>query len=168
MARDATLIQLPNREAIANYVPGLAQAILDFPPLFFHLKIPISKDNTDAQTLFTVPSSVGSYTVRGIYLARAMWEVTADWTGGASSAIGISANRAPFTAKGAVLGGASGDVAAGLTAAGLFTGTVGSQSLVTAVPMHLRAGDLIRFDRITSAFTAGTGFVHLEGSVVVD
>lgn len=169
MARDATLIQLPNRETVANYLPALSQSILDQPPLAFHLKLPIAFGTADAAVLFTVPSTSGGYTIRGLELQKLYWEITADWTGGASSAIGVSSSRTGFTTKGDLLGGAAGDVAATLVAASLFAGTVGAKSLVTlASTAIIRAAETLRFDRITSAFTAGTGFVHCTGFILID
>lgn len=119
------------------------------------LKLTVSKDNTDAETLFTVP--VGFR----LALLKSFWEPTADWTGGSSSAVGLSSDQtAPaLNTKGDILGGAGGDVAAGLLAAAVITGTIGAKMAAPAAV--LLAGKVIRFDRITSAFAAGTGFAHV-------
>ena len=96
---------------------------------------------------------------------RCYWEITADWTGGSSSAIGIS-GPSPHNTKGDLLGGGSGDVAATLVAsAGVALGTIGAD---TAAGVMLKAADTVKFDRITSAFTAGTGFVHVVGDLVLN
>lgn len=122
-------------------------------------KIPIDYTLADAAVLFTVP-------LRSRLIA-AFWEITADWTGGSSSAIGLSASRAPHTAKGDIHGGAAGDLAATLVAAsGVVRGTQGLSVTATPFVVVLEAADTIKFDRITSAYTAGTGYVHLEWRVV--
>jgi hypothetical protein len=125
------------------------------------LKIPISFANTDAQVLLTVPTGFR------LRIQRAFWEVTVSWTGGASSAIGLSSSDAAYNTKGDLLGGASGDVAATLISSGssIFVGTAGAKT-AGAAPVVLVAGDTIRFDRITSAFTAGSGFAHVLGELV--
>ena len=120
------------------------------------IKLPIGFATADAATLFTVPAGFR------LQLDPLFWEVTADWTGGSSSAIGISSADAPHETKGDLLGGATGNVLADLTAAiGKTQGTKGV-SFTTTPPgvVVLEATDTIRFDRITSAFTAGAGFVH--------
>lgn len=126
----------------------------------FDLAIAIDFNKTDAQVLATLPA--GCYILGG----RSYWEVTADWTGGASSAIGLSTSQAPGTTKGDLLGGSGGDVAATLVASGgRLLGTVGAD---VAAGILLKPAATIRFDRITSAFTAGTGFAHLVGQVLAN
>ena len=89
------------------------------------------------------------------------WEVTADFTGGSSSAIGVSSADAPHSTQGDLLGGAAGNVLAELTAAiGYTQGTIGVSYSAAPKLAVLVATDTVRFDRITSAFTAGAGFVH--------
>lgn len=110
----------------------------------------------DAATLFTVPTGFR------LLIQRVMIEIGVAWTGGAASAIGISSSNANFNTKGDLLGGATGDVAAGLASG--FQGTIGTkiaQSLATRPPVVLNAGETIRFDRITSAFTAGVGVLNI-------
>ena len=119
------------------------------------LKLAIGFATADAAPLWTVPDGVK------LAIERLWWEVTADFTGGTSSAIGVSASVAPHTTKGDLLGGAAGDVAATLVAsAGQIGGTIGVSYGTNGVVV-LGAGAVIRFDRITSAFTAGSGFVHV-------
>lgn len=119
------------------------------------MKIAIAFGTADAATLFTVPAGFR------LELEKCFWEVTADFTGGASSAIGVSSAAAPHSTQGDLLGGASGDVAATLVAAsGELQGTIGVSYSAAPALAVLEATDTIRFDRITSAFTAGTGFVH--------
>lgn len=114
--------------------------------------IPVDFNKADAAVLFTIPAGYRCQ------VGRAFWEVTTPWTGGASSAIGVSSSNANANTKGDILGGAAGDVAAGLTAG--FKGTVGAKIAALGLVV-LVAGDTIRFDRIASAFTAGAGFLHL-------
>jgi hypothetical protein len=120
-----------------------------------HMKFAIAFGTADATVLHTVPTGFR------LTLQRLWWEVTADFTGGSSSAIGVSSATAPHETKGDLLGGASGDVAATLVAAGVnIGGTIGASFGSNGVVV-LAATNTIRFDRITSAFTAGTGFVHV-------
>lgn len=127
----------------------------------FWMRIPITKDTADAATLYAVPADV-----RGLLVHRIFWEITATaWTGGSSSAIGISSDDATYNTKGDLLGGATGDVAATLTANKFTGGTLGTKFGSNGVVV-IAGGKVIRFDRITSAFTAGTGYVWLYCSVL--
>jgi hypothetical protein len=120
-----------------------------------HLKLAVGFATADAAVLFTVPAG------KRLSIDRTFWEVTADWTGGTSSAIGASSATAPHDTKGDLLGGAGGDVAADLQAAdGVTGGTVGASFGSNGVVV-LDAADIIRFDRIVDAFTAGAGFIHV-------
>jgi hypothetical protein len=125
------------------------------------LTLPITYATLDAAVLLTMP--VGSLAlIRKLY-----WTISADFTGGASSAIGVSSTKTGFTTKGDLLGGAAGDVAAALTSAlSPANGTIGAK-VDTVAELHTtlwKAADILRHDRITSAFTAGTGAVN----VVID
>lgn len=125
------------------------------------LSLPITFSTADAAVLLTVPTGAL------MLLRKFYWTISADFTGGSSSAIGVSSTKTGFTTKGDLLGGATGDVAAALTLAlSPADGTIGAK-MDTVGELHTtlwKAADIIRFDRITSAFTAGTGTV----SVVVD
>lgn len=122
------------------------------------LKMAIAFGTSDAAVLATLPA--GSR----FLLRRGYWEITADFTGGSSSAIGASSSGTGYTTKGDLHGGSLGDVAASLTA-GVRAGTIGAD---VAAGVLLVAGDTVRFDRITSAFTAGSGFLHLVGELVAN
>jgi hypothetical protein len=123
------------------------------------LRFAVSFANTDAQVLYTVPAGFE------LYVPNAAWEVTADWTGGSSSAIGLSSSSTFLNTKGDILGGAAGDVLATLVSTGRkYKGTIGAD--VGKPGAVLVGGDTIRFDRITSAFTTGTGFAHVFVSVI--
>jgi hypothetical protein len=124
------------------------------------LKIAIDKTIADATAIFTVPAGFR------LQLGLAWWEVTTSWTGGSSSAIGLSSSSSAMSTKGDVLGGASGDVLATLVSTGaLAKGTVGAKY---GNPASIFVGaDTIRFDRITSAFTAGAGFAHVPVKVLL-
>lgn len=117
------------------------------------VKVAVSKDNADADVIYTIPAG------HRLRLARSYWHVTTPFTGGASSAIGVSSSNAAYATKGDILGGASGDVLAGLTAG--FKGTAGAKMGANA-PVILEPGDTLKFDRITSAFTAGAGYAVFE------
>jgi hypothetical protein len=106
----------------------------------------------DATALFTVPTNAR------IFVRRGYWQVTIGFTGGASSAIGLNSSNATYNTKGDLLGGAGGDVAATLVVGACIPGTIGAK---TAAGIFLNAGDTVKFDQITSAFTAGAGFAHL-------
>lgn len=165
MARDATVIAIPNLQNIMNYTPALAQALADYGNVAVHLKLPIAFGTADAATLCTVPVGLK------LRVVTAYWEVTTSFTGGASSAIGVSSDDADYATKGDILGGAAGDVAAGLLSTGRVYkgGTVGTKMTATlpaTAVVVVGSGKLIRFDRITSAFTAGAGFVHIDGFLV--
>lgn len=112
------------------------------------LSLAATKDTADAAVLYTVPT--------GFRLKPLLpyWNVTTSWTGGTNSAIGLSSSNSALTTKGDLLGGAGGDVAAGLLSTGAYAkGTVGTKALDPG--MVLDAGETIRFDRIVDAFTAG-------------
>lgn len=127
----------------------------------FWKSIDITKDTADGAELYKVPTDV-----RGFLIHRIFWEVTATaWTGGASSAIGVSSDDANYNTKGDLLGGATGDVATTLTANKWTGGTLGTKFGSNGVVV-LAPGKILRFDRITSAFTAGTGRVWLYCSVL--
>jgi len=125
-----------------------------------YLKLAIDYTLADAAVLYTVPTGL---TIA--MFSNAMWQVTTAWTGGTSSAIGISSSNSGYSTKGDVHGGASGDLLATLTV-GFKQGTVGAK--VSAAPkcVVLTAGDTIRFDRIASVFTTGAGYIHLPFFVV--
>jgi hypothetical protein len=111
--------------------------------------------------LYTVPANIK------VRVVSVFWEITTSWTGGTSSAIGISSSATGYTTKGMVHGGSAGDVAAALLSTAPYN--VGTQGTgITAAPkvIILPAAATLRFDRITSVFTAGAGFVHAELRVV--
>lgn len=132
--------------ALAQLAPG---TVVD-------LAFPIAFGTADAAVLGTLPSGVE------LLVVRSYWEITADFTGGTASAIGLSSSQSPHNTKGDLLGGGSGDVAAGLTA-GIKAGTIGAD---IAAGVLLVGGSTIRFDRITSAFTAGAGYAHVVAVVL--
>lgn len=123
----------------------------------FVMKLAIGFGTADAAALLTV--------LEGFAFRLASfpwWEVTTAFSGGSSSAIGVSSSITGYTTKGDLLGGAAGDVAAAL-GAGINTGTLGAE-LDDNVGFHamlFEEGNEIRFDRITSVFTAGAGFVRV-------
>jgi len=132
-------------------------------PGIVDLALPITFNTADAAVLYTMPTGA-KLRIHDLY-----WLVTADWTGGSSSAIGVSSTKTGFTTKGDLLGGATGDVAATLVASvGTVPGTlgVGINSLAKLKTAIWLPADVIRFDRITSAFTAGTGEVHVVGQLL--
>lgn len=119
---------------------------------------PFTFNTADAAVLGTVP--VG-FRLRP---TRPFWEILANMTGGVSSTIGLSSSNAGFNTKGDLLGGAAGDLAATLVA-GLAAGTIGTK-VAALGGVYMVAGNTVRFDRITSAFTAGSGIAHLPVEVI--
>lgn len=132
-------------------------------PGMVDLALPIAFGTADAAVLLTIPAGAR------LQLVNLYWEVSADFSGGSSSAIGVSSAKTGFSTKGDLLGGATGDVAATLVAsAGIVPGTVGAK-LDAVSEIHdaiWLPTNTIRFDRITSAFTAGSGFVHVVGQLL--
>jgi len=157
-----TSIIVPDIQAVANYPFALGSALVEVASTrAFHLKLAIAFGTADAATLYTIPTGLKAE------IERAYWEVTTSFTGGSSSAIGVSSSNTSYATKGDILGGASGDVAATLVSTGLTYkgGTIGAKFGSNGMVV-LVGGDTIRFDRITSAFTAGAGFVHLTGTLI--
>jgi len=145
----------PNTQNILNYPPALAaalQALYDQGATTLQLALTFA--TADAAILYTVPTGIR------LCVGRAFWEVTTTFAGGTSSAIGLSSSNTNYTTKGDLLGGASGDVAAGLGSTVKFQGTIGAKAASQGV-IVLVAGDTIRFDRITSAFTSGVAIAHV-------
>jgi hypothetical protein len=161
MARDATLVPNFNRESLLNYHPALAQAVLDYGMIPVHLKLAIAFGTADAAVLCTIPTGLN------LQILSAYWEVTTSFTGGSSSAIGVSSDATDYSTKGDILGGATGDVLATLVSTGVKYkgGTIGAKFGTNGIVV-VPAGKVIRFDRITSVFTAGAGFVHIAGMLV--
>lgn len=128
------------------------------------LTLPITFATADATALLTMQA--GS----AMHILEAWWEMTADWTGGTASTIGVSSSKTSFTTKGDLLGGATGSLAAALTAAGSPNfGTVGTGFDTLAKRRALWvATNTIRHDRITSAFTAGSGSLKLSVNIVAN
>jgi hypothetical protein len=128
-------------------------------PGFVDLALPFTFATADTTVLWTVPTGC-------IFkLESAYWEITTAMTGGSSAAIGLSATG--HATQGDILGGATGDVLATLTA-GVKAGTIGAK-MDTDLELHSMifvATNTFIFDAITSAFTAGAGNVHLVGNIV--
>lgn len=125
------------------------------------LALPIGHATADDATLLTIPTG-GAFK-----LESAHWLVTTAFTGGSSSAIGISSTGA--TTAGDILGGAGGDVEATLTA-GRKAGTVGAL-MDTDAELHARlyvATNVFKFDRVASNFTAGAGYAVLVGDLLAN
>lgn len=119
------------------------------------IKMPIAFGTADAAVLFTVPVGMK------LLVEQMFWEITTSFAGGSSSAIGASSSATVHSTKGDLLGGATGDVAAAITSTiGITQGTIGVSYSAAPKMVTLSAGETIRFDRITDAFTSGAGFIH--------
>ena len=127
----------------------------------FDLAVAVAFGKADAAAHLTSPN-----TAFLAALGRSYWEVTADWTGGTASTIGASLSAAPHSTKGDVIGGSAGDADATLVAAGgKLLGTIGTD---VAGGILWKGNVAVRHDRITSAFTAGAGYIHLIGRMLVN
>lgn len=137
---------------------SLAGRWLAVPGQMVDLALACDYTKADAATLYTMPVGANMRLVPGY------WEVTTGFTGGSSSAIGLSSDQTGHTTKGDLLGGSGGDVTATLgSAADYIEGTIGAD---IAAGVILKAGKLVRFDRITSVFTAGAGYAHVVGQLL--
>lgn len=127
---------------------------------FVDITAAVTKDTADAAVIYTVPTGFR------LLLDVPFHNVTTSWTGGSSSAIGCSSSNAGLSTKGDLLGGAGGDVAAGLLSTGAYAkGTVGAK--IGKPGAVLIAGETVIFDRITSAFTAGASTIHVPVHVLL-
>ena len=154
LAGDDVLVVAP-----ANSAPGRWLRL----PGSTLLTLPITFATADAAVLLTVPAGCL------LSVEEPFWTVSTSFTGGTASAIGVSSNKTGFTTKGDLLGGATGDVAATLVSTGALAkmGTIGAGFDTLAKRRVLWApAETIRFDRITSAFTAGVGAVNLKCNVL--
>lgn len=154
LTADNQLVAIPDDSPTAGRwlrAPGSALFVL-----------PITYATADAAVLLTVPT--GCF----MYLHELYWSVSTDFTGGSSSAIGVSSNKTNFTTKGDLLGGASGNVAATLvTSTTPILGTIGAGfDTLAKRRVVFGPGETIRFDRITSVFTAGVGAVNVIATVL--
>lgn len=153
---DGVLVTVPTVQASSVgawlLMPGLRR-----------LRLPITYATADAAALLTLQAGM-VLDIHDFY-----WRITADFTGGSSSAIGVSsAAKSGVTTKGDLLGGATGDVLATLVASvGRTYGTIGTKWDTIARRRALWvSADALRFDRITSAFTAGVGAVEVIANVL--
>lgn len=124
----------------------------------FVAKIPIDKTMADAAQLMLVPAG---YSVK--ILDDLSWDITTGFSGGTSSAIGISSSNAGSSTQGDLLGGSGGDVTATLGTAGVKQGTAGAKmdTIAHRRALRIEATQYLRFDRIVDAYTAGVGFVNV-------
>ncbi len=114
----------------------------------------------DAAVLYTVPTGFQ------LFVPVMYHHVTTTWAGGSSSAIGCSSSNAGLTTKGDLLGGASGDLNAGLASTGAYAkGTIGAKAGKPGA--LLVAGETIIFDRIVSVFTSGVSVIHAPVRVLL-
>lgn len=131
-------------------------------PGYVDLACPFTYATADGAALLTLPTGCR------LQLLDAYWEVTTGFTGGSSSAIGVASTTR--STAGDILGGSGGDVAATLVAGAAIPGTIGT-TMDTLAELHANrfaAGEAFTLERITSAFTAGAGKVHLVGHLVAN
>jgi hypothetical protein len=158
---DDQLVIIPDDRNIAvdtALSASLAGRWLAVPGQMVDLALACAYTTADAATLYTMPTGANMRLVPGY------WEVTTGFTGGSSSAIGLSSDQTGHTTKGDLLGGSGGDVTATLgSVADYIEGTIGAD---IAAGVILKAGKLVRFDRITSTFTTGAGYAHVVGQLL--
>lgn len=151
---------IPPKQTLATFLWSLVDTLLGINGMLAGwLEFPITFATANNAVLFTVPSGYR------LFIEDAFWEPTVSFTGGASSAIGLSSSNAAYATAGDLLGGATGDVAAQLTAtptAPIKSGAGRTIGAKVATGVCLVAGDTIKFNQITSAFTAGAGQVHIK------
>lgn len=128
----------------------------------FTAKIPIAFGMDDGELIWTIPAG---FVVRLTGLP--FWEVTTGWTGGTASTIGIASDVTGYDTAGDILGGAAGQATAVLGTEGIKPGTIGPK---LDTPAEVQAfvmveGDSLTYEEITSAYTAGDGFVCVPVSV---
>lgn len=109
----------------------------------------------DLAVLYTVP--VG-FTL--LLTPRAWWNNSIAWTGGTSSAIGLSSSNASYNTAGDLQGGAGGDLTAAM-GAGYKVGSAIGTKLASSGIVILTGGDTILFNRIASVYTAGAGVPNI-------
>lgn len=146
----------------------LVQAADDAPTAGRWLRAPGTVDlacaftyaTADGTAILTLPTGAR------FALERAYWEVTTGFTGGSSSAIGVASTS--MSTAGDILGGSGGDVAATLIAGAAIPGTIGAKmDALSEIHANLFvAAEAFTLERITSAFTAGVGKVHLVGKLL--
>lgn len=127
-------------------------------------ELPFTFATADAAALLTMQAG------QELAVERVLWRVATGFTGGASSAIGVSSNKTGptnWSTKGDILGGAGGDLAATLVA-GLIAGTIGTDmdTLTKTRGLVLISTDVLRLDRIVSVYTAGAGNVVVVGTLI--
>ena len=158
---DDQLVIIPDDRNMAvdtALAASLAGRWLAVPGQMVDLALACTYATADAATLYTMPVGANMRLVPGY------WEVTTGFTGGSSSAIGLSSDQSGHSTKGDLLGGSGGDVTATLgSAADYIEGTIGAD---IAAGVILKAGKLVRFDRITSVYTAGAGYAHVVGQLL--
>lgn len=156
LAADGQLVIAPDDGADGRFLLATGQEV--------QLSFPFTFATADAAPLLTMPA--GAY----LWPTRFWWKITANMAGGAASTIGVSSNVTGYDTKGDLLGGAAGDAAATLTAAlSPALGTIGVKwDTVLERRFMLRPTNVLRYDRITSAFTEGAGSVEMTALVVAN
>lgn len=129
----------------------------------FVMKIPIAFGMADAEAIETIPEGFALRLTGHPY-----WEIVTPFAGGVASTIGISTDLTGYDTKGDILGGAAGDSTA-VESAGIAVGTQGGQlnDNVGFNDILMEEGKKFRYDRITSAYTAGAGFVRIPVAVAL-
>lgn len=132
-------------------------------PGFCELSFDFTFATADAAVLYTMPT--GAYFVPLDFY----WSVTTPFTGGSSSAIGVSTTKSGMTTKGDLLGGAAGDVEATLIEGSHILGTIGAKWDAVSERRQIWAPtEIFRHDHITSVFTAGEGAVKVYGILLAN
>jgi hypothetical protein len=129
----------------------------------FVMKLAIDKTMADATVLLTVPAGMCLRLAGPLF-----WDITTGFTGGSASTIGIASSVTGYSTAGDLIGGAAGEATAVIGTAGVFAGTIGPKvDTVTEIQAFLlEAGKTVTYEKITSTYTAGNGFVCIP--VVVE
>ena len=160
LTADDQLVIIPDDRNMAvdtALAANLAGRWLALPGQVVDLALAFTYATADGATLYTVPTGAN------LLILSSYWEITTGMTGGSSSAIGLASDQTGHTTAGDLLGGSGGDVAATLVAGDYIEGTLGAD---LTNPIVLKAGKLVTFERITSAFTEGAGNAHIVAVVL--
>lgn len=125
------------------------------------LKLAISHANSDADTIFTVPTGVQ------LHPREAWWE-TSQTFNGTSPKLGVHASPTGWTTKGDILGGATGDTLASTDSR--MAGTIGAKLDTRAHGrLIMIAADTFKFDLISGSLsTAGASNVRILCDVLAN
>lgn len=124
------------------------------------ITVAVTFATADGATIYTVPTGFQ------LQIGVPYWHVTTSYTGGTNSSIGLASSNAGLTTAGDLLGGAGGDLAAGLLSTGAYAkGTIGAKAGKPGA--LLVGGETVTFEQVVSTFTAGAAIAHIPVKVLL-